>query len=128
MQNKFYRRINPKKHKKYHSSYYIDDNPAFWNHHSSNFFLNERLIGGDVVFHQFYKKLYIFLFMDYHEPYFADTKGGIGIINNPHYLRKATESETKTFLNSLKGNGFSYRNNRIYKKNTPIGYKTPTIY
>lgn len=128
MQNKFYRRINPKKHKKYHSSYYIDDNPAFWNHHSSNFFLNERLIGGDVVFHQFYKKLYIFLFMDYHEPYFADTKGGIGIINNPHYLRKATESETKTFLNSLKENGFSYRNNRIYKKNTPIGYKTPTIY
>ena len=124
---KFYRKINPKRDKKCHS-YSIDDNPTFWNHPKSKFFLNEKLVGGDVVFHQFYEKTYIFLFVDENEPYFANTKGYIGVINNPHYLRKATESETKTFLDSLSENGFSYRNNRIYKKNTPIGYKTPTIY
>lgn len=116
---------NPEKHRVRNS---YDDNPTFWNHPKDKFFLNEKLVGGDVVFHQFYEETYIFLFVDKNEPYFADTKGYIGIINNPHYLRKATESETKTFLNSLKENGFSYRNNRIYKKNTPIGYKTPTIY
>ena len=125
---KFYRKINPKRDKKCHSSYSIDDNPTFWNHPKSKFFLNEKLVGGDVVFHQFYEKTYIFLFIDENEPYFANTKGYIGVINNPHYLRKATESETKTYLDSLSENGFSYRNNRIYKKNTPIGYKTPTIY
>jgi len=106
-----------------------NDNPSFWRSNPKDkFFLNEKLVGGDVVFHQFYEETYIFLFVDKNEPYFANTKGYIGIINNPHYLRKATENETKTFLESLKENGFSYRNNRIYKKKIPIGYNTPTIY
>lgn len=90
-----------KKNRKCH-----DDNPSFWRSNPKDkFFLNEKLVGGDVVFHQFYEETYMFLFVDKNVPYFADTKGGIGIINNPHFS-ESNRKRNKNFLELSKRKRF----------------------